>query len=443
VLLFGTAVSAITGILFGIAPALIGSRADLFALQHLRLSGSGGGASRSRSVLIAVEVAISLVLVVGATLVLRSHGLVQRELGFDRHHVVWLAIPTPADRYEGAPRQRFFEDLAARIQLLPDVEAVGWASASAPLADASAGTRVPVRAVGAPPGAEPVQARVHEVSPNYLAAIGVPIVLGRNLETADRPAAAHAASYAAVVYETFARTVFPETDPIGRRVQSVLPGAGNLGTLTFEVVGVSRDYRHERPPRAIAPLMQVYVPLGSSNTPLVVRTSSANPTAIVPHVRAIVRQMDPELRVALSRSFDDAIARGLGQEEMYLRVLGLFAVLAVSMAAIGLYGLVSYTVIQRLPELGVRIALGATRRQLLAGVLAHSLRITVAGIVAGAGVALTLTGLIRDVLYGIRPTDPTTFVLVAAALALVALVAAALPARRAAGVDPVTTLRAE
>jgi hypothetical protein len=304
-------------------------------------------------------------------------------------------------------------------------------------------TRVPVRIDGRPAPAGAPQAIVNEVSPDYHATIGVPIVRGRGFLPGDRPIDSRAATFAAIVNETFARLVFQDSDPIGQRVISPLPGAGNLGDRTFEIVGVARDYRQERAPQPLAPVMHVYVPLGSSNTPLVVRTSAPDPTSIVPDIRAIVKSIDPGLRVAVAQTFGDAVARGLSRERLHGRVLGVFAILAVTMAVAGLYGVISYAVALRRREFGVRLALGASRRQLLGLVVGSSAVLTAAGIAAGLGGAVALTRLISDVLYGIPPTDPLTFAAATAAVAVLALLAVIVPAQRAASVDPVVTLRVE
>ena len=236
---------------------------------------------------------------------------------------------------------------------------------------------------------QPPQAIVTEVDPAYLTAIGVPIVRGRGFNDDDRPASLDVRHFAALVNETFART-YLGSEAVGAHVRAQLPGAGSLGTLTFTVVGVSRDFWQERPPAAIAPVMHVYVPLGSSNTPLVVQTRS-DPAVIRQNVRAIVRQIDPALRVAVVQSFEEALASGLAQERLYQRVLGLFASLALGIAVIGVYGVISYLVAPRMREFGVRATLGARRGHLFGMVVRQGFRPTIAGLGLGIAIALILS----------------------------------------------------
>jgi ABC-type antimicrobial peptide transport system permease subunit len=331
--------------------------------------------------------------------------------------------------------------LVTRISALPGVVSVGRAGAGVPLGPRS-GQRVPVEIDGrptVPPDAR--QAIVAEVDPAYLQTLGVPLVRGRGFIGDDRPATIEARAFKAVVNETFAKSYLGD-EPLGRTVRAPLPGALSLGPLTFTVVGVSRDFRQERPPAPITPLMHVYVPLGSNNTPLVLRTSSDVDT-VRRDVRAVVRQMDPELRVAVVQSFGDAASKALAQELLYQRTLGLFSVLALGLAVVGVFGVVSFLTGQRLREFGIRLALGATPSRLFRLVVLSGLRPAAIGLVVGVAIAQGATPAIASVLYGISVRDAGTFVAVAAGIAFVVSLASLAPALRAARVNPAETLRAD
>jgi putative ABC transport system permease protein len=444
VLIFATMVSILTGVAFGAVPAW---RARCVApagslRKGGRESAGGVGGTRMRQLPVTLEVALSLVLAIGATLLIRSNHTIVDRLGYNPKGVLWISIPTPAARYEGAKRETFFSALAERLRALPDVEAVAYAGSNPPLGNAGPARRVPVVVEGRAPETSR-DTVVHEVSPDYFQVIGVPLVRGRGFEAGDRPFDQNAATFAAVVNEAFVRARFPGEDPIGQRVRSPIPGGGNLGIRTFTIVGVVRDFRQERPPRAIPPAMYAYLPLGINNTPIVLRTTRANPVDLVPAVRSIVKQMDPTLRVAVAQTFERALARALWRERAYERVLSLFGGLALMLALLGIYGVLAYGVAQRTREFGVRLALGATRREILLHVIRRGLVPVVAGVVLGLAAAAGFTRLIAGVLYDVAPTDAPTFVAVAAAVVVLALGASLVPARRATSVDPVVALRAE
>jgi ABC-type antimicrobial peptide transport system permease subunit len=283
---------------------------------------------------------------------------------------------------------------------------------------------------------------IAETDPSYLKTIGVPIIRGRSFTDADGIAGGSHGPFVAVVNETFVTRYLGDRNPIGQTVLTALPGGASLGTLTLTIVGVARDYRQERPPNGIPPTMYVYVPLGSTNTPIVVR-ASGDTASLVSAVRAIVREMDPGVRVARVEAFEDSVTQGLALQRLYQRVLGVFALLALGMAIVGVYGVATYVAAQRMREFGIRVALGAAPRQLFQLMLAQGLRATALGLTAGLIAAWWLTRLLERVLYGVRPHDAVTFIAVAAGLAVVALAAGFVPARRAARVDPLITLKAE
>jgi putative ABC transport system permease protein len=437
-LIFVVALSAASGLFFGLGPAWRSTAIGATGLRESERIAGPPGTGRLRTTLVAAEVALSFVLLVGATLVWRSNHSLSSEFRFDRR-VVWVSIPTPA-KYEGIRRETFFLDLADRVRALPGVQSVGRAATGIPLGS-HLGQRVPVRFAEDAAGAREVESIVSEIDPSYLHTLNVAMVHGRGFNAGDRPASQEVRRFSAIVNETLARQL-GGLGIVGKDVTGALPGAWSLGTLTFTIVGISRDYRQERPPAPIAPVLHAYVGFGSSNTPLVVRTSG-DPGLLRQHIQSIVRQLDPAVRVAVVQTFEESIARGLALELLYQRVLGLFAMLAMGMAVVGLYGVVSYLAAQRLREFGIRSALGATRTQLFRLALGQGLRPAVIGVPIGIAAGLLSTRAIRSVLYGIGPQDPVTFVLGALVLGLVAAVAGVAPGIRVARVNPSDTLRVE
>jgi predicted permease len=438
VLIFVVALSAASGLLFGLGPAWRSTAIGATGLRESERIAGAPGTGRLRTTLITAEVALSFVLLVGATLVWRSNHSLSSEFRFDRR-VVWVSIPTPA-KYEGVQRETFFLDLSDRVRALPGVQSVGRAATGIPLGPSLVLQRVPVR-FAEDAAASKVDSIVSEIDASYLQTLNVAIVHGRGFNADDRPASPVVRRFSAIVNETLARQL-GGLGVVGKDVTAQLPGVWDLGTVTFTIVGISRDYRQERPPAPIAPLLHAYVGFGSSNTPLVVRTSG-DPGLLRHHIQSIVRQLDPAVRVAVVQTFEESIAQGLAQELLYQRVLGLFALVAVGMAVVGLYGVVSYLSAQRLREFGIRSALGATRTQLFRLALGQGLRPAAIGVVIGIAAGLLSTRAIRSVLYGIEPQDPVTFILGALVLGLLAAVAGVAPAVRVARVNPTDVLRVE
>jgi predicted permease len=447
VLAFTTVLSVVTGLVFGIVPALRATRvAPAGMLQERNLwAGAGVGSGRTRNALVAFEIAVSLVLMIGAMLLIRSDVAIRSTLGFDPRGVLSIGVPTPPQQYEGQRREVFYPELAERIRALPNVLAVGWAGAGAPLERPF--RRTPIEIIGGAEthsdAASKPEALVHEIGPTYFDAMGVPIVRGRGISAVDRPPPGRVSQLAAVVNEAFVVTFLPRRDPVGQRVLAGIPGAGNLGTVTFTIVGVVRDFRQEAPPRSIGPAMYVYAPLGTNSQTLTVRTTLDDALSLVPDVRAIVQQMDPSLAPPIVRTFEDTIARSLWRERLYERVLGWFAFLAMLLAVFGVYAVIMYAVAQRTREFGVRLALGATKAQVLVLALRQAALLAVVGVAIGVVAALQLTTMLSSVLHDVHPTDPTTFISVSMGLVLAVVLAALTPARRASNVDPVVTLRVD
>ncbi|HKG94606.1 MAG TPA: ABC transporter permease [Gemmatimonadaceae bacterium] len=439
-LAFALLLSALAAALCGLAPALRAGRVDPGVA--LREGGRGTtAAGRSRALmnhgptLVVAEVALSIVLMVGAMLLVRSYANLQEtELGFTERGLLTLRISLPSATY--GPRERvgaYYTALLERVAALPGVESVG-AAQGAPFSgwDVSASVAAEGRPP-APPGRE-LTSHYQFVTPEFFHALGVPVLRGRGLAATDRDSMA----LVGVVNESLVRTLFPNEDPLGKRVQ--------IGGDTWvTVVGVVRDYRHYRLPQPMGPA--IYLPFAATpprTMALAVRAAGGvDPLALLPAVQAAMRAIDPDVPAYRVQTLEQVVSASLWRQRLQGQVLGAFAALALLMAAVGLYGVISYAVAQRTRELGVRIALGAGRGHVLALVLGQGARLALAGTAAGLAGALALSRVLSSLLYGVRPTDLATFVGVPAALVVVALGACYVPARRAAGVDPVVAMRGD
>ena len=423
----------VTVVLFGLLPALQASRLTLgSALQEGVRGGGAGDGGRGRGVLVTVEVALALVLLTGAGLLARSFAhLLRWEPGFEREHLVLMPVFNSPAKY---PHASMAADLYGRateaLSAVPGVAAVGAASAG-PLFGGDGGQEFAVEGRPLPPPGERGSALWYDVGPHYFQTVGIPLVRGRFFTDHDDAGAQRVA----LINETLARRVFPGQDPVGQRITMLMHEA------TFEIVGVVRDVPPFRPGDAVSP--EIYWPyrqLPRLAIFFVVRTAIA-PEAVVPALRAKLLELDPDIDVGRVTTLGQRAAEQLVRPRFYLLLLGLFAVLALTIAGVGVYGVLSYWVSQRTHEIGVRMALGAGAGRVVAMIVGQGLKICLAGIVLGVVGSLALTRLLGGLLVEVSALDPTSFVLAAVGVAAVALVACALPARRAARFDPLQALR--
>jgi putative ABC transport system permease protein len=388
-----------------------------------------------RSALVVAEIALSAVLLVGAMLLVRSYqNLAATSLGFDEQGILSARVALPDEAYSRARAKAFFDELFARLRAEPGVTAVASAQ-GIPFSGWNVQSRTRVEGMPKPKPGEEFVALFQYVSPDYFKVIGVPLLRGRWFTEADRDSA----NPVVLVNEQMVEKGFGGADPIGKRVR-----VGGDKDPVATVVGVVRDFRHYRLPEPMGPA--VYYPYAvypSRQQAVVIRTTRADPHTLTTPLRNAMRALDPRLALYQVQTFDEAVATSLWRQRLQGNVLSIFAILAVVLACTGLYGVISYTVAERTREVGVRMALGATRGNVLALVFAQSGRLVVAGIALGLVAAFFATRLLETLLYGIRPTDLTTFFSVPACLTVVALVAALIPARRATQVDPIIAMRAE
>ena len=437
---FAVAVSLVAGLAFGFLPALRATEVDLS--HSLRDGGRGdvGGArsARLRALLVVSEIALAVVLAAGATLLVRSYrALTGTTLGFDTRGILSARVSLPPARYGDAERRRvFWEQLHERVRAVPGVEIVGSAG-GVPFSGWDLQASFHVDGRPAAKQGEELVAHYQSVSPGYFRAIGVPLVRGRMLASADRDSSVRVA----VINEALARREFPGQDPVGRRLKV---GDADSRDPWYTIVGVVGDFRHYRLPRPMGPA--VYFPLlarPSYSQTLVIRTGLADPASIEGVVRAAIRALDPDVPAYQVQTFERMVSRSLWQPRLHGQVLGTFAALALLLAVVGVYGVISYAVAERAREFGVRMALGASRRQVMALVVRQGARLAALGAGIGLAAALALSRVVEALLHDVTATDPATFVAVPLGLAAVAVLASCVPALRATRVDPAVAIRGE
>jgi predicted permease len=436
ILLFTLGISLFAGLAAGLAPAWLFLRSDLQrALQRgLGRTDAAAGGRRTRGALVVAEVALSLVLLLGAALMIESLAVLQRDdPGCDPHGVLTLLLGLPQQKYP-EPRQQsaFFDRVLTRLQTLPGVEAaatVDWLPLLEP------GANEPVAIVGRTTGAlaEQPQVALRLISPGYLHTLRIALQRGRDFTTADtldRPAVV-------LISESMARRFWPGEDPLGKRL--VL---GIAPKVSQEVVGVVADVKVDGL-RVAAPVLTVYQAMAQRPWPattFVVRAKT-RPESLVPAVARAIHAEDKDLPLLEVATLDSAVAAILSQERFNMLLLSVFAGLALLLAAVGIYSVLSYTVGQRQQEIGVRIALGAQIRDVVRLAVVEGMRPILLGIVLGIGAALALGLALGSLFFGVSVADPVLFGAAALLLSLVALLASAGPAWRAARVSPSEALR--
>jgi predicted permease len=445
VLFFVVGVALLTSILFSLAPALRAIRVDLTdSLKDGNQSASSGSArQRFRNAVVIVEMALAAILLVGASLMLRSLWSLQRvPIGLDPANVLTMRVALPASSYAN-PEQVvvFFQRLLERVRQLPGVTSAG-AARLLPLGSTIGDFGLMIDGYTSAPGTG-AKGDWQIVTDGYLEAMGERLVRGRTFTPTDTSDS----QLVALVNETLARLYFNGRDPIGGRMKI---GGMDPKRPWVTIVGIVADVRHNGITEPVKE--KFYIPHTqwhlSTTFPirgmsLVVKTSSLDPLTLVAPIRQEVRATDPNLPIAAIRTMDDVVGATLSSPRFTGVLLAVFAAVALVLSAIGIYGVLSYLVSRRTREIGIRLAVGAGRAQVLGMVLRSGLSLALGGMCAGLAIAFVLTRSLQGLLHGVSPTDPLTFGVVAAALSLVATVASLVPAWRAMRVDPVVALKTE
>ncbi|MBV9924260.1 MAG: ABC transporter permease [Acidobacteria bacterium] len=435
VLAFTAFVSLSAGVLVGLLPGLKVSKPDL----NLALKETGRGASsearvrRARGLLVVAEIAVTLVLLVGAGLLLRSFiRLQQTELGFEPRNLLTLTVGAPPQLYgQNAQRAEYFGKMQERLAALPGARGAALAS-SLPL-DWVLNFSFGVEGRPARAGEEP-QADYLAVSPNYFEVMRIPLLRGRGFTERD----ADGAPAVALINETMARRVFPGEDPLGKRLTIDYMER----RIALEVVGVVADTKQSVGQPTGIQIYDCYLQRPWLSSSFIVRTEG-DPTALAPAAQRAVREVDAARAAAGVRTMEQLLSEQVAQPRFYAQLLTAFACVALLLAAVGVYGVMSYTVTQRTHEIGIRIALGARGGDVIRMVVRQGMALALGGVLAGLAAAFALTRVLASLLYEVSATDATVFAFVSLLLTAVALLACLVPARRATKVDPIVALRYE
>ncbi len=436
---FSMLVSLATGLVFGLAPALQAAKVNLNeALKDGGRSGDGARRNRFRNALVVAEVALALMLLVCSGLLINSFLRLQRvNPGFDSHNVLTFRIGLPANRYSQQTQVApFYRLLISRLESAPGVKSVS-AISHLPLSPNRGTTGFSIEGITTPPdNPVPYLTDFRAVTPGYFKTMGMQLIKGRDFSARDELRS----TQVAIINETLARRHFPNQDPLGKRIR---PGYGidERGWMMREIVGVVSDSKHvdlrEEPPP------NIYLPHGQiprHDMTLVVRTTN-DPNSLISVAQKEAHALDRDLPVFNIRTLDQYMASSVAEPKFNALLLGLFAGLALILTCIGLYGVMSYTVTQRLRELGVRMALGAQTRDVLRLVIRQGMGLTLLGAAIGVAGAVALTRMMKSFLFDVSPVDPMTFATAPLLLIIVALLACWIPARRATKVDPLVALR--
>ncbi|MGB8459598.1 MAG: ABC transporter permease [Candidatus Acidiferrum sp.] len=443
VLAFTAGVSLFTGVLFGIMPAMRTAKLDLRKAlnEGSRGATAGPGQHRLRGALVAMEIALAMLLLVGSGLLLRSFSRLQEvPPGFQPDHLLVADIPLSQTTYaKPEDRYQFFDRLVERVKSLPGVRS---AAAASFLPVSGGGSIIHFNITGRPPKSphEFVAAGYRTITPNYLETLGVPLLQGRLFTQADN----EKAPAVVVINAAMVHTFFPNENPLGKRLQ--LGALPEQEVPTMEIVGVVGDVR---PGLGIDPQAEMYLPYRQADLVLpvfqlsLVMRTAGDPVLQTSALRSALAQIDPNQPLVKVRTMEENMATTVAQPRFRAWLIGIFAMLALVLAGVGVYGVMSYAVTQRTSEIGLRVTMGAQPQDVFHIIVGEGLRLSLLGVGIGLVTALALTRLLQSFLFGISAYDPLTFVGVSVLLTLVALAASFFPARRATRVDPLVALRYE
>jgi putative ABC transport system permease protein len=426
-----------TGVVFGLLPAVVAAASANDALREGGRHGSGPRARKALATLVVAEVALSLVLLTGAGLLIRSFMRLQAiDPGFRPEGVFTARVSLPAAAYRtGEDSARFFENALEKIRQVPGVQDAA-AISFLPLAGPGMATSFYRTDQPTPPEGQKPTTEVRPITPDFFKTMGIPLLAGRDVSAGDRPGA----PLVAVVSEGLVRRIFPGENPLGKRLHVAI---GPRDGMHVEVVGVVGDIKFASLDAETRPAVYIPQPQLSIGLATFVARTSMDPLALTNGVSAAVRAIDPTLPLADVRSMQEVVDATLARPRTVSFLLAAFAAIALVLAAVGVYGVMAYSVAQRTQEIGVRMALGATVESVFRLVLGQALKLVALGVVAGLVTAALLTRLLETLLFETEPLDPITFALTAIVLTAVATVASYVPARRGTRIAPTEALRAE
>lgn len=432
---FALALAILTGIIFGVIPAWNASRTDINEVLKQGGRASGPRSHLVRNLLVIAETALSLVLLIGAGLMLRSFArMLAADPGFRADHVLTLRVPLPTAVTQDSQRAPHYTRLIEQLQSVPGLTAVGLI-APLPMSNVDANGTFAIEGRPAATGDEQL-VKLRIASPGYFRAMGLRLAGGRAFEDSDGAGA----PAVVIINESLARRYFPNENPLGKRV-----GMSNKGPW-LTVIGVVNDIKYGGLAGTTEPELYrdyrqfFFAPFAQS---LVIRTRSTDPAAIAAAIERQIRTTDPNQPIVDVHAMPELVSDSVAQPRFYTLLLAIFAAIAVLLAAAGLYGVLSYSISQRVRDIGIRLALGASRAVILRDVVARASALLATGLILGLAGAFALTRVLQAQLYEIKPTDPLTFAAVSALLAAVGLAAAWFPARRATKIDPTQALRTE
>src|SRR4030095_876286 len=440
VLIFTVLVAVVTGIAFGLAPAIHGSHLNLndTLKDGGRDSAGSGKGNRVRSLLVIGEVAVSFVLLIGAGLLINSFfHLRNLDPGFRSDHLLTMKVNLSEVKYPDRERRAaFFDEVMRRVRQLPGVRSAAVAG-NLPLTYNGDSKSISVEGVPDPPPGQQPDVIFRAIGPGYFATMGIPIVRGRDFTDQDNGDSKDVV----IISEKTAQQFWPGQDPIGKRLK---PGLSTSNSPWREVIGIVKDVRQND--FVASPKRQMYFTYRQlkniAANALVVRTS-IEPMSLAIPVRNAIWSVDKDQTVADIDTMDHIVAKAVARQRFSMLLLGLFAALALLLASIGIYGVMSYSVAQRTREIGIRIALGARQIDVLQMTVKEALKLVGAGMIIGLAAAFLLTRVLASLLFGISATDPITFIAISVVLLAVAILASYVPALRATRVDPITALRAQ
>jgi putative ABC transport system permease protein len=434
---FALAISLLTGVLFGVAPSLLASREEIgHSLREAARSHIGGG-RQLRSLLVGAEVALCLILLAGAGLLFRSlTGLQNVDPGLDANRLLTFRLSLPPARYPERPRRtQVFAKALDKLRSLPGVRAAS-AINYLPFDGMASGTSVRMGGRPMPRPGEQLTATIRTVMPGYFQTMGIPLKSGRDFTAADNTPESQ---YRFIVSEAFVRQYLPGEQPLGKEVSANMERENPFG----EIIGVVGDVKEgsvDKEPRPT--VYYIHAHLISNGMVLLVRTAN-DPFSVVEPVRRIVKGLDPMLPIADVRSMETIVRETFSRQRFSALLLGAFSVMSLLLAAVGIYGVLAYAVTERTREFGVRMALGAAPQSITTLMLRGAASVVLPGIAVGMAGGMALTGLLRTMLFGVKPNDAATFAMAVVVLTVVALLAAYIPARRASRLMPLDALRSE